>query len=80
MLAYASNLLSCCSLLPSINLLLYLHRVSFQKVKSLGGHFECLCRGFDFYEVNEVKKILFFKKKRKILLHFYSEKSSKREK
>ena len=36
--------------------------------------------GFDFYEV---KKILFFKKKREILLHFfhfYSEKSSKRAK
>ena len=28
MLAYASNLLSCCSLLPSINLLLYLELVS----------------------------------------------------
>ena len=27
------------------------HRVSVQGVKSLGGHFACLCRGFDFYEV-----------------------------
>ena len=26
-------------------------RVSVQGVKSLGGHFACLCRGFDFYEV-----------------------------
>ena len=28
-------------------------RVSFQGVKSLGGHFACLCRGFDFYEVKK---------------------------
>ena len=26
-------------------------RVSVQVVKSLSGHFACLCRGFDFYEV-----------------------------
>ena len=26
-------------------------RVSVQGVKSLGGHFACLCRGFEFYEV-----------------------------
>ena len=32
-------------------------RVSVQGVKSLGGHFACLCRGFNFYEV---KKIFFF--------------------
>ena len=25
--------------------------VNVQGVKSLGGHFACLCRGFDFYEV-----------------------------
>ena len=31
-------------------------RVSVQGVKSLGGHFACLCRGFEFYEV----KIGFF--------------------
>ena len=43
-------------------------RVSAQGVKSLGGHFACLFRRFDFYEVK--KKILFFKKKREILLHF----------
>ena len=36
-------------------------RVSVQEVKSLGGHFACLCRGFDFYEVK--KNIIFFKKK-----------------
>ena len=27
------------------------YRVSVQGVKSLGGHFACLCRGFEFYEV-----------------------------
>ena len=30
-------------------------RVSVQGVKSLGGHFACLCRGFDFYEVKKNK-------------------------
>ena len=43
-------------------------RVSVQGVKSLGGHFACLCRGFEFYEVK--KMLLFFKKKMEILLHF----------
>ena len=38
-------------------------RVSVQGVKSLGGHFACFCRGFEFYEV---------KKKMEILLHFQS--------
>ena len=28
-------------------------RVSVQGVESLGGHFTCLCRGFDFYEVKK---------------------------
>ena len=28
-------------------------RVSVQEVKSLGGHFACLCRGFEFYEVKK---------------------------
>ena len=36
-------------------------RVSIQGVKSLGGHFACLCRGFDFYEVKKNKKFLFQK-------------------
>ena len=45
-------------------------RVSVQGVKSLGGHFACLCCGFDFYEVK--KNTLFFKKKRRILFHFSS--------
>ena len=46
-------------------------RVSVQGVKSHGGHFECLCRGFEFYEVKK-KFLLFFKKKMEILLHFQS--------
>ena len=33
-------------------------RVSVQGVKSLGGHFACLYRGFEFYEVK--KKIIIF--------------------
>ena len=46
-------------------------RVSVQGVKSLGGHFASLCRGFDFYEVKKEEKILlFFKNKTEILLHF----------
>ena len=28
-------------------------RASVQGVKSLGGHFACLCRGFEFYEVKK---------------------------
>ena len=28
-------------------------RVSVQEVKSLGGHFACLCRVFEFYEVKK---------------------------
>ena len=33
-------------------------RVSVQGVKSLGGHFACLCRRFEFYEVKTKKKIV----------------------
>ena len=29
------------------------NRVTVQGVKSLGGHFVCLCRGFEFYEVKK---------------------------
>ena len=57
-------------------------RVSVHGVKSLGGHFACLCRGFEFYEVKNFF-LLFFKKKWKYFYtfnHFYSEKSSKRAK
>ena len=46
--------------------------VSVQGVKSLGGHFACLCRGFEFYEVKKKLLLLFFKKKMEILLHFLS--------
>ena len=45
-------------------------RVSVQGVKSLGGHFACLCQGFEFYEVKKKILLLFFKKKMEILLHF----------
>ena len=53
-------------------------RVSVQGVKSLGGHFACLCRG-------EVKRNCYYFSKRKwkyfyTFNHFYSEKSSKRAK
>jgi hypothetical protein len=37
-----------------------LSRVSVQGVKSLGGHFACLCWGFDFYEAK--KNIIIFQK------------------
>ena len=36
-------------------------RVSVQGVKSLGGHFACLCRGFEFYEVKKKFVIIFQK-------------------
>ena len=57
-------------------------RVSVQGVKWLGGHFACLCRGFEFYEVKK-NVIIFQKRKWKYVYtfnQFYSEKSSKREK
>ena len=57
-------------------------RVSVQGVISLGDHFACLCRGFDFYEVK--KKYHYFSKRNGKYFytfnHFYSEKSSKRAK
>ena len=37
-------------------------RVSVQGVKSLGGHFACLCRGFEFYEVNNFFFVITFQK------------------
>ena len=59
-------------------------RFSVQGVKSLGDHFACLCRGFEFYEVKK-KCYYFSKRKRKwkyfyLFYHFHSEKSSKRAK
>ena len=58
-------------------------RVSVQGVKSLGGHFACLCRGFEFYEV-KLKKFCYYFSKRKwkyfyTFNHFCSEKSSKKQ-
>ena len=46
-----------------IYLVLCMHqfRVSVQGVKSLGGHFACLCRGFEFYEVKKKFVIIFQK-------------------
>ena len=38
-------------------------RVSVQGVESLGSHFACLCRGFDFYEVKKKNIIIFQKEK-----------------
>ena len=37
-------------------------RVSVQGVKSLGDHFTCLCREFDFYEVKKI--IIIFQKEK----------------
>jgi hypothetical protein len=34
------------------------------------GHFACLCRGFEFYEVKEKNSYYFSKKKMEILAHF----------
>ena len=44
-------------------------RVSVQGVKSLGGHFACLCQGV-WILWSKKKLALFFKKKMEILLHF----------
>ena len=37
-------------------------RVSVQGVKSLGGHFACLCRGFEFCEVKKKFFVIIFQK------------------
>ena len=37
-------------------------RVSVQGVKSLGVHFACLCRGFEFYEVKIGFFVIIFQK------------------
>ena len=36
-------------------------RVSVKVVKSLGGHFACLCQGFEFYKVKKKIVIIFQK-------------------
>ena len=41
-------------------------RVSVQGVKSLGGHFACLCRGFEFYEVKNLFFVIIFQKENEI--------------
>jgi hypothetical protein len=51
----------------------FLTRVSVQGVKSLGGHFAFLCRGFDFYEVKK-KKYLYFSKIKGKYLRFLGQK------
>ena len=38
------------------------YRVSVEGVKLLGGHFECLCRGFEFYEEKKKKNVIIFQK------------------
>ena len=70
---------------PTVIRLFVQRRVSVQGVKSLGGHFASLCRGFEFYEVKKKKKFCHYFSKRKwkyfyTFYHFYSEKSSKRAK
>jgi hypothetical protein len=62
-------------------------RVSVQGVKSLGGHFACLCQEFqnELKIENELKKNCYYFSKRKwkhfyTFNNFYSEKSSKRAK
>ena len=44
--------------------------VSVQGVKSLGGHFACLCWGFEFYKVNGFFFVIIFQKENGKLLHF----------
>ena len=59
-------------------------RVSVQGVKSLGGYFACLCRGFEFYDVKHDFFCYYYSKRKwkyfYTFNHFYSEKSSKRAK
>ena len=45
-------------------------RVSVQGVKSLGGHFACLCQGFEFYEVKKNFDIIFQKENRNTITLF----------
>ena len=58
-------------------------RVSVQGVQSLGGHFACLCQGFEFYEVKKFFFVIIFQNEngnKYTFYHFYSKKSSKRVK
>ena len=62
----------------------YQSRVSVQGVKSLGGHFACLCRGLELYEVKKNFIVIIFQKENgntfPLYIIFYNEKSSKRAK
>ena len=51
------------ALIKPLNLLLsyFNPRVSVQGIKSLGSHFACLCRGFEFYQVKKILFIIFQK-------------------
>ena len=51
-----------CGQIPWPKVWALLPRVSVQGVKSLGGHFAGLCRGFDFYEVK--KMVIIFQKEK----------------
>ena len=46
-------------------------KVSVQGVKSPGGHYACLCQGFEFYEVKFFFVIIFQKDKSKIAQIYY---------
>ena len=46
----------------SVRQLSIVGRVSVQGVKSLGGNFACLCRGFEFYDIKKKLMLLFFQK------------------
>ena len=50
-----------CNFHFKVNLTRLITRVSVQGVKSLIGHFACLCQGFEFYEVKK-KNVIIFKK------------------
>jgi hypothetical protein len=54
-------------------------RVSVQGVKSLGGHFACLCCGFDFYEVKKKIHYYFSKRNTFTLLIIFIVKSLQKE-
>jgi hypothetical protein len=54
-------------------------RVSVQVVRSLGGHFPCLCRGFDIYEVKKKDFIIIFKKQKGYTFTLFTVKSLQKE-
>ena len=54
-------------------------RVSVQGVKSLGGHFACLCRGFEFYEVKKKIFVIIFQKENGNIFTLFIVKSLQKE-